>query len=89
MTAELLFVQLQQHGIRLEISGGDLRYRAPRDGMALEMLKAIKEHKEGLISLLKSDRTLPSEIIIPANLANNDESIRACIDAQRVGRAVA
>jgi hypothetical protein len=36
--------------------------------------------------IVESDPTLPDEIIIPRELANNIASLTACIDAQRIGQ---
>ena len=89
MTAENLLADFYYRGIKLELSDGNLRYRAPRGALAPELREAIKTHKDELIALLTPDETLPDVIVIPASLPNDEESISACINAQRVGRAAA
>jgi hypothetical protein len=81
---------LYRLGVRLTIGSGQIRARAAEGVFTAELRTLLIEHKAAIIDLLGDgefpDDALPS-VRIPASVANDVESIRACIDAQRARRA--
>jgi hypothetical protein len=89
MTEALLGVT--RRGVRLVITGDELRAQGKRGAVSDALRQALAEHKREIIEALGDgvfpDETLPDKIIIPASVPNTTEAIRACMDAQRVRAA--
>ncbi len=85
-----LIAELYRVGVRLIISGDEVRVRAPRGVITEALRQRLVKYKGEVIEALGDgtfpDTTLPDEIYISAGVPNTDEAVRACIDAQRVGR---
>jgi len=85
MTDALLVVA--RRGVRLIISGDELRAQGRKGAVSDALRQGLAEHKsaiiEGLGDGIFPDDTLPDEIVIPVSVPNTIEAIRSCVDAQR------
>jgi hypothetical protein len=87
MTFADVFNVCRARGVRLVITGDELRARG-RQGAVNEPLKrGLAEHKQAIIDAYGDgvwpDESLPNEIHIPASTPNTLETIRACIEKAR------
>jgi hypothetical protein len=77
-----------RRGVRLVISGDELRAQGKRGAVNDALRQGLAEHKREIIDTLGDgifpDDTLPDEIVIPVAVPNTIEAIRSCVDAQRV-----
>ena len=91
MSALELLATLYSRNVRLNICGGEIRIHAPKGAVTPDLKEQLAAHKAAIMEALGEgtflDETLPDEIIIPAQVPNTAEAIKACIDAQRVRRA--
>jgi hypothetical protein len=89
MTEALLVVT--RRGVRLVITGDELRAQGKRGAVNDALRQGLAEHKREIIEALGDgifpDDTLPDEIVIPVAVPNTIEAIRSCVDAQRVKAA--
>lgn len=53
MNATTLLATLQQRGVQLNVEGDHLRYAAAPGLMTLELLEALRKHKQEVVSLLR------------------------------------
>lgn len=53
MTAEAILDQARSRGIRLSVTGGELRYRAPAGALTPELRAGLVEHKPVILALLR------------------------------------
>jgi hypothetical protein len=86
MTDALLVVT--RRGVRLVITGDELRAQGKRGAVNDALRQGLAEHKSSIIEALGDgifpDDTLPDEIVIPVSVPNTIEAIRSCVDAQRM-----
>ena len=81
-----------RRGVRLVITGDELRAQGRKGAVNDALRQGLAEHRQAIIDGLGDgifpDETLPDEIVIPVSVPNTIEAIRSCVDAQRVRRAV-
>ena len=86
MTEALLVVT--RRGVRLVITGDELRAQGKKGAVSDALRQGLAEHKREIIDGLGDgifpDDTLPDEIVIPVSVPNTIEAIRSCVDAQRM-----
>ena len=86
MTEALLVVT--RRGVRLVITGDELRAQGKRGAVSDALRQGLAEHKQAIIEGLGDgifpDDTLPDEVVIPVSVPNTIEAIRSCVDAQRM-----
>lgn len=58
MTPRQLRAELERAGVELWVDGEMLRYRAPAGVMGPELLRKLREQKQDLVSLLRSEQTV-------------------------------
>lgn len=81
-----LVAGLQRSGVVFEIKNGTLRWRAPNGLVTSEAARRLADYAAIVAAILNPDTTLPDLLIIPPDCHNSVPSLRACIDAQRIGR---
>ncbi len=85
MTEALLVVT--RRGVRLVITGDELRAQGKKGAVSDALRQGLAEHRQAIIDGLGDgifpDDTLPDEIVIPVSVPNTIEAIRSCVDAQR------
>jgi hypothetical protein len=82
------FVQdLLARGVALETVDGQLHWRVRRGVISEAEKERLAENAPIVAAILNPDLTLPDDLFIPADCPNNNASIMACIDSQRVRRA--
>jgi hypothetical protein len=91
MTIHDVFNVCRARGVRLSISGNELRAQG-RQGAVHEPLKnGLTEHRQAIIEAygdgIWPDDTLPDVIVIPAWTPNTAAAIKRCIEAQRLQAA--
>ncbi len=93
MTLNDVFNVCAARGIRLVITGDQLRAQGRKGAVNDALRNGLVEHKAAIIEEygdgIWPDATLPDEIVIPVSVPNTVEAIRACIDAQRVKESAA
>ncbi len=93
MTLNDVFIVATARGVRLVITGDELRAQGRKGAVNDVLRNGLAEHKRAIIGTygdgIWPDATLPDEIVIPASVPNTIEAIRACIDAQRVKESAA
>jgi hypothetical protein len=93
MTLDDVFNVAAARGVRLVITGDELRAQGRKGAVNDALRNGLAEHKRVIIETygdgIWPDATLPDEIVIPASVPNTIEAIRACIDAQRVKESAA
>lgn len=71
----------------------ELRAKGRKGAVNDALRNGLAEHKNALIEAygdgIWPDETLPDEIVVPAQVPNEVQAIRVCIDSQRVRDAVA
>jgi len=86
MTEALLVVT--RRGVRLVITGDELRAQGKKGAVSDALRQGLAEHKQAIIEGLGDgifpDDTLPDEVVIPVSVQNTIEAIRSCVDAQRM-----
>ncbi len=86
MTEALLVVT--RRGVRLVITGDELRAQGKKGAVSDALRQGLAEHRQAIIDGLGDgifpDDTLPDEIVIPVSVPNTIEAIRSCVDAQRM-----
>ncbi len=91
MTFNDVFKVCAARGVRLVITGGELRAQGRKGAVSDALRKGLAEHKAAIVEAygdgIWPDENLPDEIVIPASVPNTVEAIRARIDAQRVKAA--
>lgn len=89
---DTLFV-VTRRGVRLVISGDEMRAQGKKGAVNEALRQGLAEHKQAIIAALGDgifpDDTLPDEIVIPVTVPAELEKIRACIDAQRLKKQAA
>jgi hypothetical protein len=87
MTFDDVFSMCCQRGVRLVIRGGELRAQGKPGAVSEPLKRALTEHKHQIVEAFGDgiwpDETLPDVLVIPASTRNTENSIKACIDAQR------
>ena len=77
-----------RRGVRLVITGDELRAQGKKGVVNDALRQGLAEHKREIIGALGDgtfpDETLPDEIVIPVAVPNTIEAIRSCVDAQRM-----
>ncbi len=93
MTLSDVFNVCAVRGVRLVITGDGLRAKGRKGAVNDALRNGLAEHKNALIEAygdgIWPDETLPDEIVVPAQVPNEVQAIRVCIDSQRVREAVA
>ncbi len=93
MTFSDVFNVCAARGVRLVITGDQLRAQGRKGAINDALRNGLAEHKAAIIEAygdgIWPDETLPDEIVIPAHVPNEVQAIRVCIDSQRVREAVA
>ncbi|MCP4194288.1 MAG: NAD-dependent epimerase/dehydratase family protein [Planctomycetaceae bacterium] len=56
-----LLGELRQLNVRLRLNGGELKCDAPRGVLGPELVERIREHRNSIVALLRSDRTPDAE----------------------------
>jgi hypothetical protein len=91
MTIHDVFNVCRARGVRLIISGNELRAQGRPGAVHEPLAQGIREHKQAIIEAYGDgvwpDDTLPDVIVIPVSTPNTLEAIRACMDAQRLKAA--
>ncbi len=98
MTAEQAVGLCYTRGVRLCISGDELKAQGRKGAISDALKLGLAEHKAAIIEVhgdgtfpddILPDDTLPNVLVIPApaSLPNTVEAFTACIDAQRVRQA--
>jgi hypothetical protein len=91
MTFDDVFRTCRACGVRLVVSGNELRAQGRRGAVSEELRGALVQHKQAIIDTFGDgiwpDETLPDVLVIPASTPNTLEAIKACIDGQRRERA--
>jgi len=82
---------ITRRGVRLVISGDEMRAQGKKGAVNDALRQGLAEHKQAIIEALGDgvfpDETLPDEIVIPASVPNTARAIKSCIDAQRAKAA--
>ncbi len=93
MTFSDVFNVCAARGVRLVITGDQLRAQGRKGAINDALRNGLAEHKAAIIEAygdgIWPDETLPDEIVIPAHIPNEIQAIRSCIDAQRVKEVAA
>jgi hypothetical protein len=88
-----VFIVATARGVRLVITGDELRAQGRKGAVNDALRNGLVEHKRAIIEAygdgIWPDETLPNEIVIPAHVPNETQAIRSCIDAQRVKESAA
>ncbi|ASZ13286.1 non-ribosomal peptide synthetase [Chitinophaga pendula] len=66
MTINDLLVKLRELRVNIRLENGQLNITAPEGALTPELIKIIKTHKEGIVTLLESVHTAASDRITPA-----------------------
>jgi hypothetical protein len=96
MSVSALLSECRKRGITLNLSGGRLRYRAPKDAITPELKAALAAHKARLVSQLQSRdavatvlEVFPGATVIaedvPATAPGQQEPAEAAFEAWAVG----
>jgi hypothetical protein len=87
MTLADVFSVCRARGVRLVVSGNELRAQGRKGAVHEPLAQGIREHRQTIIEEYGRgtwpDETLPDSIFIPASTPNTVEAIKACIDSQR------
>ena len=87
MTMIEALLVVTRRGVRLVITGDELRAQGRKGAVNDALRQGLAEHKQAIIEGLGDgifpDDTLPDEIVIPVSVPNTIEAIRSCVDAQR------
>ncbi len=88
MTMIEALLVVTRRGVRLVITGDELRAQGRKGAVSDALRQGLAEHRQAIIDGLGDgifpDDTLPDEIVIPVSVQNTIEAIRSCVDAQRV-----
>jgi hypothetical protein len=87
MTLADALLVVTRRGVRLVITGDELRAQGKKGAVSEALRQGLAEHKREIIDALGDgtfpDDTLPDELVIPVSIPNTIEAIRSCVDAQR------
>jgi len=88
MTMIEALLVVTRRGVRLVITGDELRAQGRKGAVNDALRQGLAEHKQAIIEGLGDgifpDDTLPDEVVIPVSVPNTTEAIRSCVDAQRM-----
>ncbi len=91
MTMNDALMVVTRRGVRLVITGDELRAQGKKGAVNDALRRGLADHKREIIEALGDgtfpDDTLPDEIVIPVSVPDTIEAIRSCVDAQRVKAA--
>jgi hypothetical protein len=91
MTLPDLLAELCRLGVKIVISGDELKLRAQRGVITDGLRQAVAAHRREIVEAFSDgtypDETLPDVIKIPAWLPNTEAAIKSCIDSLRLKAA--
>jgi hypothetical protein len=87
MTIGDIFNVSRARGVRIAISGNELRAQGRKGAVNDALRHGLTEHRQAIIEAygdgIWPDESLPDLIVIPASTPNTVEAIGACIAPQR------